>query len=218
MTKPSPRASLNLDQIVDTALELIAKDSVDKLSMRQLSAELGASLGATYRHVPSKDALLRLCGRRLFERGYRPRSPGDDPLVWVRDQVMSLYDLLVAHPGMASHMMFMTMDVDPEMGEDVRRALVQAGHPSGNVELIGLVLTLYTSGALLASAQPWERTDYLDTRTLIATGLDYILHSYPANGVPHPDLTARSKGAKSSAAPAKKVAAANRAAATRKPR
>jgi len=205
VTKPSTRATLSTDQIVDAALALIAKEGVDRLSMRQLSAELGASLGATYRHVPTKDALLALCGRALYERSYHPRDAHDDPLHWVREQVMHLYDLLVEHPGMASRVVF-TGNVDPQLSEDVRASLVQAGHAEDSVEMIGLVLTLYTAGALMASSQPTDgRTDDLDTRSLIVSGLDFILHSYVATGG-HPKLTTRSGASAGPPAKAAKTA------------
>jgi len=169
---------LSTELIVDTALKLIAEHGADGLSMRQLSAELGVSLGATYRHVPSKDALLTLCGRALYERSYTSPNQGDDPLLWVREQVMHLYDLLVAHPGMASRTVF-AGNVDPELSQAVRRSLVQAGHSDENVEMVGLVLTLYTAGALMASGRPESaHTTGLNTRSLIVAGIDFILHSY----------------------------------------
>jgi AcrR family transcriptional regulator len=68
VTKPKPRASLSTPEIVDAALELISQVGVDNLSMRQLSSHLGASLGATYRHLPTKQALLEVCAKQLFDR------------------------------------------------------------------------------------------------------------------------------------------------------
>ncbi|GAA1970573.1 hypothetical protein GCM10009798_34170 [Nocardioides panacihumi] len=178
MSNPPTRASLSLDLIVDTALKLISEHGADRLSMRHLSAALGVSLGATYRHVASKDELLVLCGRRLYERSYTKRAADEDPLHWVRDQVMHLYDLLVAHPGMARRVVF-AGNVDPELAEDIRQALLQTGHSEDSVDTIGLVLTLYTAGALMASAQAEvHRESGSSTRTLIIAGLDFILHSY----------------------------------------
>lgn len=193
MTSPATRPGLSIELIVDTALQLIAKHGADRLSMRQLSAELGVSLGATYRHVPSKEALLTLCGRALYERAYTSPAHGEDPLLWVREQVMHLYDLLVAHPGMATRMTSSTVfsgNVDPELQEAVRRSLIQAGHSEENADMVGLVLTLYTAGALMASGRSdAEDTSGLSTRSLIVTGIDFILHSYAAGDAGAPPLS-----------------------------
>lgn len=179
MTTPTTRTTLSSEQIVDTALQLISKFGADKLSMRQLSTELGVSLGATYRHVPTKDALLELCGQELFERSYHPRDANDDPLLWVREQVINLYDLMVQHPGLASRVVFKG-SVDSKLSKAIVESLLLAGHPEESIERIGLVLTLYTAGAMMASAQlsNGEPRD-VDTRELIAAGLDFVLHSYP---------------------------------------
>lgn len=179
VSNPPTRANLSLDLIVDTALKLISEHGADRLSMRHLSAALGVSLGATYRHVAGKDELLVLCGRRLFERSYTKRAPGEDPLLWVREQVMHLYDLLVAHPGMARRVVF-AGNVDPELAADIRQALLQTGHSDTSVDTIGLVISLYTAGALMASGQAEvHRENGESTRSLIIAGLDFILHSYP---------------------------------------
>lgn len=176
----APRPGLSTELIVDTALRLIARDGADSLSMRQLSAELGVSLGATYRHVDSKDELLVLCGRRLYARSFLERVPGSDPLVWVRDQVMHFYDLLRAHPGMADHTLF-AGNVDPDLSAAVRASLVEAGHSEANVEKVGLILTLYTAGALMAANRPTSPHPASNTRELIVSGIDFILRSYASD-------------------------------------
>src|SRR3984957_20774550 len=68
--------STGLDQqsIVSAALDIIAERGVQGLSMRVLSQRLGVSLGATYRHVPNKDELLRLVAANLYAR----ITPGDE--------------------------------------------------------------------------------------------------------------------------------------------
>src|ERR1700735_5755608 len=66
----APDRSLGLDKqsIVSAALDIIAERGVAGLSMRLLSQRLGVSLGATYRHVPNKDDLLRLVAADLYGR------------------------------------------------------------------------------------------------------------------------------------------------------
>jgi AcrR family transcriptional regulator len=97
--------STGLDQqsIVSAALDIIAERGVQGLSMRLLSQRLGVSLGATYRHVPNKDELLRLVAADLYAR----ITPGDDTDGDEFDQakhvMLQIHDVLAAYQGMAAH-------------------------------------------------------------------------------------------------------------------
>lgn len=52
------RAALTREAFVDAALELISVAGVGQFSMRKVAARLGVSSMATYKHFPSKEALL----------------------------------------------------------------------------------------------------------------------------------------------------------------
>ncbi|MCW2621489.1 MAG: putative TetR-family transcriptional regulator [Frankiales bacterium] len=179
MAKSTNRASLSRSQIVDTALALIAEVGVDQLSMRQLSTELGASLGSTYRHVPTKEALLLLCGRTLYGRSYRPRDADEEPMAWLREHTVSLYEELARHPGMAAYVVQDDGVAAPEVVREVRAALLELGHTSASSEMIGLVLTYYSAGALLANSERFlSAAGVPDARAVILAGFDFILRSY----------------------------------------
>ncbi|MCW2529467.1 MAG: putative TetR-family transcriptional regulator [Pseudonocardiales bacterium] len=179
MAKSTTRASLSKDQIVDTALALIAEIGVDQLSMRQLSAQLGASLGATYRHVSTKEELLALCGRALYQRSFRPRKTDEDPLEWLRELVINLYDLLVEHPGMAAYVVHADSVIAPEMSNEVRDSLMQIGHTAVSADMVGLVLTFYTAGALLADSETvLSEAGVPNPKAIIVAGFDFILRNY----------------------------------------
>src|SRR3981081_4526352 len=62
------QAGLGKDTILAAALDTHPERGVAGLSMRVLSQRLGVSLGATYRHVPNKDELLRLVAADLYAR------------------------------------------------------------------------------------------------------------------------------------------------------
>src|ERR1700684_550207 len=94
---------LDKQSIVSAALDIIAERGVAGLSMRLLSQRLGVSLGATYRHVPNKDELLRLVAADLYARiAPADRAVGDEC-----DQhthvMLQIHDLLAAYPGMSAH-------------------------------------------------------------------------------------------------------------------
>ncbi len=53
-------SELSTEAIVVVAIELLDADGIDAFSMRALARRLGHATMATYRHVPSREALLRL--------------------------------------------------------------------------------------------------------------------------------------------------------------
>jgi AcrR family transcriptional regulator len=174
--KGSARASLNEDEIVAVALELVAEDGVASLSMRKLSARLGASLGATYRHFANKDELLRRCGREVMGRSLQPRATSDDPLEWVRDQVLNLHEALRSYRGMAAYLLAEPAAISPELVEAVEEALIAAGEPADSIDLMRLVLVFYSAGVLLSDATDvLQRLGEPDPQQVVAAGLDYIL-------------------------------------------
>ncbi len=175
---PTPRASLSTNDIIEAALELIAEYGVEQLSMRQLSARLGSSLGATYRHVATKEQLLHLCGEELIARSFRPVAPGEDPLAWIRERVLDLYDVLRTHPGMAAYIIGQPDIVTMDLVTAVQDALIAAGRSEIASDHARLVLFFYCSGALLTDAASlFASAGIAEPRQLIGDGLDYILQT-----------------------------------------
>jgi AcrR family transcriptional regulator len=170
-----PRANLSTDDIVDMALTLIRERGVEGLSMRQLSGHLGASLGATYRHLPNKDALLEQCGRVLFARSWRPLDEGENPLEWLQEQVLSVYRVLALHRGMASYVVHHIQTAAQEIAEPVLGVLLASGFSEEEAVVVGTVLTLFTAGALLTDFERTVAVDTADPQSLVAAGIAFIL-------------------------------------------
>ncbi|WP_375001011.1 TetR/AcrR family transcriptional regulator [Aeromicrobium sp. CTD01-1L150] len=59
-TRKGPKATLTLEQIVSTGIELADAEGIDALTMRKLAAALGMGTMSLYRYVPSKTELLNL--------------------------------------------------------------------------------------------------------------------------------------------------------------
>ena len=57
---------LDRDQILSTALRLLADDGFHGFSMRALAAELGVTVGATYRHFGGKDKILEAAADQIL--------------------------------------------------------------------------------------------------------------------------------------------------------
>jgi AcrR family transcriptional regulator len=181
----SGRASLSESEIVEVALQLIAEDGVESLSMRRLSSRLGSSLGATYRHFATKDELLRRCGQEVMNRSFRPRLTTDDPLDWLREQLLNLYRNVRVHRGMAAYLLDQPDAISLELVEVVEDALAATGQPAERCDLARLVMTFYSAGVLLTDAPEFlGKVGVDDPEQLIASGLDFILQNVSTDAAP----------------------------------
>ncbi|MEV4091964.1 TetR/AcrR family transcriptional regulator [Streptosporangium saharense] len=77
------RIPLTRDRIVEAAYTVLDRVGYEKLSMRQVAAELGVAVSALYAHVSSKDELLELMYLRMFRDW---ELPAPDPDNW-REQI-----------------------------------------------------------------------------------------------------------------------------------
>jgi AcrR family transcriptional regulator len=66
--KPTSRAPLTLEAIVDAALAIVDDQGLEGLSMRKLGGRLGVEAMTLYHHVPNKDALLDRLVERVITR------------------------------------------------------------------------------------------------------------------------------------------------------
>ncbi|MEU6041698.1 TetR/AcrR family transcriptional regulator C-terminal domain-containing protein [Actinomadura sp. NPDC047616] len=78
-TRREQQPTLDREQIVDAALDLLDADGLEKLSMRRLGAKLNAGATSVYWHVAGKEELLELAMDRVMAEVTvpRPASPGD---------------------------------------------------------------------------------------------------------------------------------------------
>ena len=98
--RPKVRAErLDEPSIVDAALT-IAQDQLDKLTMRSVADELQVSVGALYKHVAGREALIALVVEKILSQA-PPMSPevGDGWLA-LRAQVLGLQALVDLYPGL----------------------------------------------------------------------------------------------------------------------
>ncbi|HVX55865.1 TetR/AcrR family transcriptional regulator [Nocardioides sp.] len=96
-----PRERLTRDRIVDVALDQMAEQGYDAVSMRTVARALGTGPASLYAHVANKDELDQLVIDRIASLVELPEPDAD---TW-RDQVRQLIrDMLAAyraHPGSA---------------------------------------------------------------------------------------------------------------------
>ncbi len=95
------RRTLSQDLIVDTALELLGKGSLDTVSMRRVAQALDTGPASLYAHVSNKEEQHELMLDRLI--GTLPR-PKPDPGRWT-EQILGMAKaqlaMLTAYPGIA---------------------------------------------------------------------------------------------------------------------
>ncbi|MFJ8623553.1 TetR/AcrR family transcriptional regulator [Kitasatospora sp. NPDC093550] len=103
-TDPRPRrrkAPITVDQVVDTALGVVATEGYEALTMRRLAGALDTGPASLYAHVVNKadlDELLigRLCSELAL--------PAPDPATWreqLRDVCAGMRDQYLRYPGIS---------------------------------------------------------------------------------------------------------------------
>lgn len=89
------------EELVNTTLFLIQRDGLDALTMRTLAEYLGKSAAGTYRHVPSKTALLELAADHVMSRIAIPDPSSGDWESRLRQIARSTWVELRMHPWVA---------------------------------------------------------------------------------------------------------------------
>jgi TetR/AcrR family transcriptional regulator, tetracycline repressor protein len=168
-------SGLSADQIVEAALDLIEANGLEGLSMRALSDKLGVALGATYRHVRSKHALLALVVNELHLR-VEPAGPETgDWSARIRSEFVGIATELGKYPGVAAYAGSRLEEFYPkEMGDRIFALLIEAGFDEALAIHAMTTLILYVTGFMLASPAVIQHGGNEPFKTLTA-GLDIIL-------------------------------------------
>ncbi|MCU1346471.1 MAG: hypothetical protein JWL70_2737 [Acidimicrobiia bacterium] len=143
-------SGLSQATIVQAACEMIRESGTEGLTMRALSDRLGVALGATYHHVPNREALLLLVCRDLTSRVPLPDPNDPEWMVAMRDLITGFYDLFSQYRGIVSYLFGKRSEDQPdEVGEVVAQMLTNAGFSRRSVATIGGALFFYLRGAVL---------------------------------------------------------------------
>jgi AcrR family transcriptional regulator len=95
------RTPLSTERIVDTALELIAKEGYDAVTMRRIARELDTGPSSLYAHVANRQQLDQMLIDRIVADVDLPEP---DPEHWqeqVKEAGRTFHARLRAHPGVA---------------------------------------------------------------------------------------------------------------------
>jgi TetR/AcrR family tetracycline transcriptional repressor len=91
--------ALTQEQVVDGAVDLLARAGLEALTLRRLATELGVSAPTLYWHVRNKRQLLDLMAEALVARAGRSTSPahGQPWWDWLAEQARLQWQVLTSH-------------------------------------------------------------------------------------------------------------------------
>jgi AcrR family transcriptional regulator len=146
--------------------------------MRDLSARLGVSLGATYHHVPSKQVLLQRVAQDLFASVEVPSSATSDWREQVKTLVLTTASAVGQYQGMAAYVLAHVDELGHgRLNQELIAVLRGAGFSERNVH--GLMSALYFYGAgISANILPvlgTETFERADMQAMFEDGLDMLL-------------------------------------------
>ena len=75
------RRQCRIEAFLDAAMQIVADEGLDKLTIARLATALDAATGALYRYFPGKDALLIALHRRVIDDLHRAMSRRMDAVV-----------------------------------------------------------------------------------------------------------------------------------------
>src|SRR5436305_1790926 len=97
----SPKRPITVDRITDAALQVVATEGYDALTIRRVAAVLGAGPSSLYAHIVNKDDIDDLLVGRLYSEVMLPEP---DPATW-RTQILDAYaqirDQYLKYPGVS---------------------------------------------------------------------------------------------------------------------
>src|SRR4051794_4586957 len=146
-------ATIDRDDVLETALRLLDAEGAEALTMRRLASELGVSAMAPYRHVGSKDELLMVLVDRLAARVEYPPRPGDPRgallVLWT-----TIYESLAEHPWVPEVLARRRMMAPSVLGavEEIHVALLAAGLSIDAAVRAYRLMWNFTLGSLLVRA------------------------------------------------------------------
>jgi AcrR family transcriptional regulator len=101
--EPARRVPVTLDRVITGALDLIDREGLGALSMRNLAAELHTGTTTLYRYVSGKDEVLVLVADAVLGEAQPPRAL--EGLGWreaLRELAFSMRAVLSSHPNVAA--------------------------------------------------------------------------------------------------------------------
>jgi AcrR family transcriptional regulator len=163
---PAPKAPrkppITTDRITDAALQVIAAEGYEALTVRRVAAVLNTGPSSLYAHIVNKEDLDDLLIARLYAD---IRLPEPDPLRW-REQILDVYsqirDLYLAYPGVsrAALAVVSTQLETLRVGEGILAILLAGGIAPHTAGWARDALSLYVSAYALERSLVQQRRQH----------------------------------------------------------
>ncbi|MGI5200603.1 TetR/AcrR family transcriptional regulator [Spirillospora sp. CA-108201] len=162
--RPPPRGrrtdkALTARDIVDAAIAIGDRESLDGLTMRRLASELGFSTMALYRHFKNKDDILDGMADQVLGNLRLPEEVGHDPVTEARRIAEGLLSMMREHPSVVRLLSTRTTASRDSLGGAFERVLARLREsglpPADAVRVYGLLLTYTLGFAAYQMPRPW---------------------------------------------------------------
>ncbi|MFE3189903.1 TetR/AcrR family transcriptional regulator [Nocardia sp. NPDC059240] len=157
---PAPRKQpITVERITDAAMQVVATEGYDALTIRRVAAVLGTGPSSLYAHIVNKDDIDDLLMGRLYAEVVLPEP---DPAVW-REQLLGVYiqirDLYLQYPGIsrAALAMVSTNLETLRVGEGILSILLAGGIDPKTAGWARDALSLYVSAYALEQSLVSQR-------------------------------------------------------------
>ncbi|UOZ04060.1 TetR/AcrR family transcriptional regulator [Amycolatopsis sp. WQ 127309] len=161
---------ITVDRITDAALEVVATEGYDALTIRRVAAVLGTGPSSLYAHIATKDDIDDLLIGRLYAAVVLPEP---DPAAW-RGQLLGVYsrirDLYLDYPGV-SRAALATVPTNREtlrVGEGILAILLAGGVAPRTAGWARDAMSLYVSAYALEQSLVRQRRRHQDQEWVLS--------------------------------------------------
>nr|WP_042189379.1 TetR/AcrR family transcriptional regulator [Kibdelosporangium sp. MJ126-NF4] len=185
----APRKTpITVDRITDAALQVIATEGYDALTIRRVAALLNTGPSSLYAHILNKEDLDDLIVARLYAE---VELPEPDPATW-RAQILTVYaqirDQYLKYPGVSRAAMAMvpTHLETLRVGEGILAILLAGGIEPRTAAWARDALTLYVGAYALERSLVQQRQQHHDDDWVLSREeLVSRFSALPADSFPH---------------------------------
>ncbi|MGV9365660.1 TetR/AcrR family transcriptional regulator [Amycolatopsis sp. NPDC003731] len=169
---PSPKRPITVDRITDAALQVVAAEGYDALTIRRVAAVLETGPSSLYAHIVNKDDLDDLLIGRLCAG---IELPEPDPAIW-RTQILDVYgrirDQYLRYPGVSRAALGMVpTNLDALRVREGLFAILLAGGVEPQAAAWGLdALSLYVSAYALEQSLVRQRRKRPEDEWVVGQG------------------------------------------------
>jgi AcrR family transcriptional regulator len=188
-TTSAPRKKpITIDRITDAALEVVATEGYDALTIRRVAAVLGTGPSSLYAHIVNKDDIDDLLIGRLYAEVVLPEP---DPAGWraqILDAFAQIRDLYLKYPGISRAALAMIpTNLETLRVQEGLFAIVLAGGIEPKTAAWALdAMSLYVSAYALEQSMVRQRSKRQDADWVVSREeLERRYTTLPAEKFPH---------------------------------